>query len=105
MKNNVSLQPYNSFGFPATARHFVEINGIDELRQLIQTPEFKQNKHLILSGGNNILFTEEFFDGMVILMNTKGIDVLFEDGEDVVIRAQAGEDWPEFVKEMVCRGL
>lgn len=105
MKNNVSLQPYNSFGFPATARHFVEINGIDELRQLIQTPEFKQEKHLILSGGNNILFTEDFFDGMVILMNTKGIDVLFEDGEDVVIRAQAGEDWPEFVKEMVCRGL
>lgn len=105
MKNNVSLQPYNSFGFPVTARHFVEINGINELRQLIQTPEFKQEKHLILSGGNNILFTEDFFDGMVILMNTKGIDILFEDGDDVVIRAQAGEDWPEFVKEMVCRGL
>lgn len=105
MKNNVNLQSYNSFGFKATAKYFVEINGISELKQLIQAPEFKQEKHLVLSGGNNILFTEDFFDGIVVLMNNKGIDVLFEDGDDVVIRAQAGEDWPEFVKEMVRRGL
>ena len=105
MKNNVNLQPYNSFGFKATAKYFIEINDVSELKDLIQSPEFKQEKHLILSGGNNILFTEDFFDGIVILMNNKGIDVLIEDGDDVVIRAQAGEDWPEFVKEMVRRGL
>lgn len=105
MKNNVNLQPYNSFGFEATAKYFVEINEISELEQLIQSHEFKQEKHLVLSGGNNILFTEDFFDGIVILMNNKGIDVIIEDDDDLVIRAQAGEDWPEFVKEMVRRGL
>lgn len=105
MKTNVNLQPYNSFGFEATAKYFVEINDVSELKQLIQTPEFKQEKHLVLSGGNNILFTDDFFDGIVILMNNKGIETVFEDGEDVIIRAQAGEDWPGFVKEMVARGL
>lgn len=104
MKTNVSLQSYNSFGFEATARYFVEIKEISELKQLIQTPEFKQEKHLVLSGGNNILFTNDFFDGLVIYMNTKGIEVVHEDADDVVVRAQAGEDWPEFVKEMVRRG-
>lgn len=105
MKTNVNLQSYNSFGFSATAKHFIEINDIDELRQLILTPEFKTEKHLILSGGNNILFTNDVFDGLVILMNTKGIEVIHEDGDDVIVRAQAGEDWPEFVKQMVARGL
>lgn len=105
MKTNVNLQPYNSFGFSATAKHFVEINDIDELRELIETSEFKKEKHLILSGGNNILFTNDVFDGIVILMNNKGVEVIHEDGEDVVVRAQAGEDWPEFVKQMVARGF
>ena len=105
MKTNVNLQPYNSFGFKATAKHFVEINDVNDLLELIKTPEFKTEKHLILSGGNNILFTNDCFDGLVILMNTKGIEVIHEDGDDVIVRAQAGEDWPEFVKQMVAKGF
>ena len=105
MKTNVNLQPYNSFGFKATAKHFVEINDVSDLLELIKTPEFKTEKHLILSGGNNILLTNDFFDGLVILMNNKGIEVVHEDDDDVIIRAQAGEDWPEFVKKMVAQGL
>ena len=104
MKNNVNLQPYNSFGFKATARHFVEIESVDDLRKLIGTPEFKNEKRLVLSGGNNVLFTDDLFDGIVILMNNKGIEVIHEDGDDVIVRAQAGEDWPEFVRLMVAQG-
>ena len=105
MKNNVNLQTYNSFGFPTTAKYFVEIFDVDELKKLIQTHEFKTEKHLVLSGGNNILFTNDHFDGIVILMNNKGIEVVHEDGDDIIVRAQAGEDWPEFVKKMVDQGL
>lgn len=105
MKSNVNLQAYNSFGFHATAKYFVEINGVDELKQLIQAPEFKKEKHLILSGGNNVLFTDEFFDGIVILINNKGIEIVHEDEDDVIVRAQAGEDWPDFVQAMVARGF
>ena len=105
MKTNVDLRPYNSFGFPAVAKHFVEINDIQELEALIHSDVFKNEKHLILSGGNNVLFQEDCFDGIVVLINTKGIEVIAENGNDVVVRAQAGEDWPEFVKMMVSRGL
>ena len=105
MKNLINLQPYNSFGFNVIAKHFVEINDLRELDQLLQTPEFKQEKHLILSGGNNILFTSDFFDGLVIYMNNKGIETVYEDGNEVVVRAQAGEDWPAFVRKMVEKGL
>ncbi len=105
MKTNVNLQAYNSFGFPVTAKYFVEINDAKELDRLFRTPEYKNEKRLVLSGGNNILFTKPVFDGMVIMMNNKGIKTVADDGNKVVVRAQAGEDWPEFVKKMVGKGL
>ena len=105
MNTNIDLQPFNSFGFHAVANHFVEINDIQELKALIQSDIFKKEEHLILSGGNNILFQKERFDGIVVRINMKGIDILEEQGNDVVIRAQAGENWPEFVKKMVSKGL
>jgi UDP-N-acetylmuramate dehydrogenase len=105
MKTNVDLRPYNSFGFHAVAKHFVEINEIQELEALIRSDVFQNEKHLILSGGNNVLFQKDCFDGIVVLINTKGIEILQEDKNEVIIRAQAGEDWPEFVKKMVCMGL
>ena len=105
MKTNVDLQPYNSFGFHVVAKHFAEINEIQELEALIRSDVFKNEKYLILSGGNNVLFQEECFDGIVVHINTKGVETIREDENEVVVRAQAGEDWPEFVKQMVAKGL
>ena len=104
MKTNVSLRPYNSFGFDAVAKQFAEINAISDLQALIQSGALQHQKTLILSGGNNILFQNEVFDGIVVYINTKGIEILREDGNDVVVRAQAGEDWPDFVRFCVGKG-
>lgn len=104
MKTNFNLQQYNSFGFDAVAKYFIEINEIQQLESLITSNVFKQEKRLILSGGNNVLFQNDVFDGLVIFMNTKGIEILREDENEVVVRAQAGEDWPDFVKFTVSKG-
>ncbi len=104
MKTNVDLRPFNSFGFHAVAKHFVEINEIQELEALIRSQVFKHEKYLILSGGNNILFQNEVFDGLVVYINTKGIEILKEGGNEVMVRAQAGEDWPDFVRFCVGKG-
>lgn len=104
MKTNVSLKTYNSFGFDAVAKQFVEINAVSDLQTLIKSGALQQQKTLILSGGNNILFQNEVFDGLVVYINTKGIEILKEGGNDVVVRAQAGEDWPDFVRFCVGKG-
>jgi UDP-N-acetylmuramate dehydrogenase len=104
MKTNVNLKPYNSFGFDAVAKHFAEINEIQELESLIRSDVFKHEKYLILSGGNNVLFRDDFFDGVVVHINTKGIETLEEQENNVIVRAQAGEDWPEFVRFCVEKG-
>ena len=104
MKTNVSLRPYNSFGFDAVAKQFAEINKVSELQALIQSGALQHQETLILSGGNNILFQNEVFDGIVVYINTKGIEILREDGNEIVVRAQAGEDWPDFVRFCVGKG-
>ncbi len=104
MKTNVNLKPYNSFGFDAVAKQFVEINTVSDLQTLIKSGALKQQKTLILSGGNNILFQNEVFNGLVVYINTKGIEILKEGGNKVVVRAQAGEDWPDFVRFCVGKG-
>ena len=104
MKTNVSLKPYNSFGFDAVAKQFAEINAINDLQAPIKSGAFQQQKTLILSGGNNILFQNEVFDGLVLYINTKGIEILRENENEVVVRAQAGEDWPDFVRFCVGKG-
>ena len=104
MKTNVSLRPYNSFGFDAVAKQFAEINAISDLQALIQSGALQHQKTLILSGGNNILFQNEVFDGIVVYINTKGIEILKKDGNEIVVRAQAGEDWPDFVRFCVGKG-
>lgn len=104
MKTNINLQPYNSFGFDAVAKQFVEINAVSDLQTLIKSGALPRQKTLILSGGNNILFQNEVFDGLVVYINTKGIEILKEGGNDVVVRAQAGEDWPDFVRFCVGKG-
>ncbi len=98
MKANVNLKPYNSFGFDAVAKQFVEINEVNDLQALIKSGALQQQKNLILSGGNNILFQNEVFDGLIVYINTKGIEILKEGGNKVMVRAQAGEDWPDFVR-------
>lgn len=104
MKTNFNLKPFNSFGFNTVAKHFVEINDIQQLESLITTDVFKQEKHLVLGSGNNVLFQNDVFDGLVIYINTKGIEILSEDENKVVVRAQAGEDWPNFVRFCVGKG-
>ena len=104
MKTNVSLRPYNSFGFDAVAKQFAEINEVSELQALIQSGALQHQKTLILSGGNNVLFQNEVFDGIVVYINTKGIEILREDGNEIVVRSQAGEDWPDFVRFCVGKG-
>lgn len=105
METQYQLRNHNSFGFDVVAQYFIEINDANDLQNLIRSGELKNRKTLIISGGNNILFTKDDYDGLVILMNNKGIKRIVEEDDKVVIRAQAGEDWPDFVRYCVEKGL
>lgn len=96
IQTNVSLQPYNTFGIDATARFFVIINTVEELKDILQAPDYQDIPKLILGGGSNLLLTQNF-EGLVIKINLKGIEKIKENDHHIWLRVGAGEIWHEFV--------
>jgi len=94
IQQNTSLKPYNTFGIDVLAKHFVSVNSLDELNAVLALKDFP-NK-LILGGGSNMLLTQNQ-DALVIHINLKGIAVISEDEDWVIVKANAGENWHEFV--------
>lgn len=105
LKRNYSLKSLNSFGLDVTASCFFEIKSLNAISKIIADPVFKEKQHLILSGGCNILFKNDFYDGLVLYVNNKGIEIIEETDTQCLVRVQAGEDWPSFVDKMVDCGL
>ncbi|WP_026998532.1 UDP-N-acetylmuramate dehydrogenase [Eisenibacter elegans] len=97
-----SLLPYNTFGIDVKARYFVSVHTLDDLRDALR--HFSQTPTLILGGGSNVLFTQDF-EGLVLHICLKGIDLL-ETGENgrVWVSAAAGEPWHPFVQHCLAQG-
>ncbi|WP_372746620.1 UDP-N-acetylmuramate dehydrogenase [Lutibacter sp.] len=89
---NISLKPYNTFGIDATAKSFVTANSLSDLQEIIS---FEKDIFL-LSGGSNMLLTKGI-DKLVVLLNLKGITVEEFDNNHVLVTAEAGENWHDFV--------
>ena len=96
---NVSLKPYNTFGIDCTARFFAIVNTKSDLRRIYAEPEFLKLPKLILGAGSNVLLCGDF-EGLVLKINLKGIEVL----ADGSIKVQAGENWHEFVLWSLANG-
>ncbi len=104
IKKNYDLTKLNTFGIKAHAKFFVELNNELDLKNLFSGLEFKNNEKLFLGGGSNILFTKDF-NGIVILNKLKGIEILEENSEDVLIKSMSGVLWNDLVIFVVSRGL
>ena len=68
MEKNKSLRNLNTFGIDVTAKYFVSISSVEELKELSNTHTFNEENLLILGGGSNILLTKDFH-GIVLKNN------------------------------------
>jgi UDP-N-acetylmuramate dehydrogenase len=100
---NYPLLKLNTFGLDVKAKYFTSINTINELIEIKKTNEFKDLQLLILGGGSNILFTKDF-DGLVILNNIKGKEIIDQNHQSVFLKIGAGENWHELVMYCIDNG-
>ncbi len=94
---NKSLKDLNTFGLEANARFFCQIFEENQLIDALQFAITKQLKYIILGGGSNILFIKDY-DGLVIKIENKGINIIEEDSYSILIEVAAGENWHELVQ-------
>ncbi|MBB3046308.1 UDP-N-acetylmuramate dehydrogenase [Litorivivens lipolytica] len=102
-ESNVSLQMRNTLAVPANARHFITATTLSELRDGLAFARQHELPQLILGGGSNIVLSRDY-DGVVIALNLRGVRVLSDDGETVLVSVAAGENWDAFVRYSLEQG-
>src|SRR2546423_5359224 len=96
LKENISLKQYNTFCIDVNARFFSDVFTTEDINEILEDAYFKSIPKLILGGGSNILFTKDA-DDLVIHNRIKGIQVVQQHKDHIIIQAGAGELWNDVV--------
>jgi UDP-N-acetylmuramate dehydrogenase len=93
---DADLAPYNTFGIKARAKALGHFSKAEEAQELLEYSKEKNLDPLIIGGGSNLLFTRNH-PGLILVNDIPGIDVVDENGHEVVVRAGAGVQWHDLV--------
>ena len=103
IRENQSLQAYNSFGLDVCARYFAQPESIEALKSCVTTAQGQGLPVLILGGGSNFLF-ETDVNGWVIQPLLRGIEIVWQADGRIGLGVGAGEVWDDLVAYCVDRG-
>ena len=103
LQSNYPLLNLNTFHMNVEAKWFASFETVPELIALLETNVVREENLLVLGGGSNILFTDDF-DGVVLKNNIKGIAIIAEENNSVTIEVGAGEAWHNLVLHAVKNG-
>jgi UDP-N-acetylmuramate dehydrogenase len=98
LSKNHSLQKLNTFGLNVVAKFYTEVSSLQQAISIFKFGELNHDKKLILGGGSNILFSEDYYDGVVLKNNIQGIHVVKEDDQHFWVKAGGGVQWQELVE-------
>lgn len=93
---NVSLQPYNTFGIAVRARYFAEVTAVDDIREIYASKKIAALSKIIIGGGSNILLTKDI-DALILKNSIPGIKVIKEDKDYIYVEAGSGVVWHQLV--------
>jgi UDP-N-acetylmuramate dehydrogenase len=101
---NEPLAMRTTFRVPARAAWFADVWDCAVLPELLSLPQAQGRPFMVLGDGSNVLFTRDF-DGLIIHLATRGIQVLQSGPESTLVRVAAGEKWDDFVRWSLRRNL
>ena len=96
----VPLAPYTTFGVGGPAAELLEVQEEEELITAVREADARGQPVLLLGSGANVLVADAGFDGLVLVVRTRGRR---RRGEGVEVAA--GEDWDPLVAWTVEAGL
>ena len=103
IREHISLQAYNSFGFAVAARWYAEAEDEQDVCEALAFAAAHGLPVLLLGGGSNLLLTRDV-DALVLRMAARGVRILEDDGQTLLIEAEAGEPWHPFVQQTLALG-
>ena len=100
---SVCLKPYNTLAIDVTAKVFVKVNNQDELLEALAYAEHNSLTIIVLSGGSNVVFSEDFA-GLVIYIALQGVSYK-ANNDYVLVTAAAGENWHQLTMNCLSKGF
>ena len=99
---DTSLSHYVTMRIGGPAKLLVSITNEQELVEAIEYARSNNLEHLVIGQGSNIIFSDEGFDGMIIINQIPGLLI---DTQTGIVRIGAGTNWHEVVVKTVEAGL
>lgn len=104
IEENRSLRPFNTFAVDACARYFAEARNDAQVLEALAAAQRLGLPLRVLGGGSNLVLTQDV-KALVLRLTNRGIRVVSDDGEQVILEAEAGEPWHPFVLHSLELGL
>lgn len=101
---HVSLASYTTLGLGGPAKRLVVAETEGDVVEAVREIDARGEPLLVLGGGSNLVIADAGFDGTVVRIGTRGRREVKEGGR-VLVTAQAGEPWDDFVGAVVADGL
>lgn len=103
IEENFLLEKHNTFHLPVKTRWFMEYADEEELGRILRDEYFQECLSLHIGGGSNLLFINDF-NGIILHSQIKGISVVEETDDSVLVRVGAAEKWDDVVAYAVGQG-
>ncbi len=102
IQENIPISSLTTMRIGGSARYVIEVENLGDLKSAYDFAKTKSSKSplptWIMGGGANTIGHDDGFPGLIILNRMKGIEILSQTADEVVIRAMGGEIWDDFVK-------
>ncbi len=96
------LSHWTTLRLGGPAARFLEAPTRDELYEAVANADAADEPVLVLGGGSNLVIDDAGFDGTVIRVATRGVEVVDEATSDgVEVTVEAGENWDDLVAAAV----
>jgi len=97
LRKEVMLSEYTTIGLGGPAGFFVRCENDRDINSGLKYASENNLSVQVLSGGSNIIFPDKGYAGMIIKIDTKGIEIN-EEGNNIYIKVKAGEVWDDVVR-------
>ena len=99
----VNLTELTTMKVEAYAKGLVDVERIDQLFEILRSLKQSKQDFFVLGEGSNTVFTNDF-DGVVLRLAIKGIELQYETKDSFIVKVSAGENWHEFVAKCLDEG-
>jgi len=103
VEQNYSLEGHNTFHIPAKARWFMEYENEEELVCILKDEYFQECISLHIGEGSNLLFINNY-NGVILHSKIKGITIIEDLQDSLLLRIGAAEHWDDVVAYAVSKG-